>query len=72
MCAGYSKLAKTIMELRQDNISMPDMYNALKDSELSIEMLKAAFKVPLYSTEDYKQNAVNEFANDVFLACIGV
>ena len=70
MCDGYSKLAGTIMEMRQENTAMSEMYNVLKGNDVSIALLKEAYKVPLYSVDSNKLKAVNEFKNTAFMACI--
>ena len=70
MCSEYSELAGSIMTSRQLNVSMADIYNVLKESPVGIEMMKEAYKVPLYSVESNKENAVMEFKNDIFMLCI--
>ena len=70
MCSEYSELAGSIMTSRQLNVSMADVYGVLKESPVGIEMLKEAYKVPLYSVESNKENAVMEFKNDIFMLCI--
>lgn len=69
-CTGLSALANKIMEMRQENISMADMHNVLKGNDVSIALLRDAYKKPAYSTSLNKQRAIDTFKNDVFLVCI--
>ena len=70
LCVGYSVLAEKIMEMRQENISMADMYNVLKSNDVSIALLKEAYKKPAYSTVANKQKEIDTFKNNTFMVCI--
>lgn len=69
-CVGYSALAEKIMEMRQENISIADMYSVLKGNDVSIALLKEAYKKPAYSTVVNKQREIDAFKNDTFMVCI--
>jgi hypothetical protein len=69
-CTGLSALANKIMEMRQENISMADMHNVLKGNDVSIALLKEAYKKPAYSTVVNKQREIDAFKNDTFMVCI--
>jgi predicted transcriptional regulator len=71
VCVKYSELAAEIMSSRQSNIPIAKIYELLKGSDLSIALLKKAYKEPLWTAEQNKKKAVNEFANEVFMICIG-
>ena len=69
-CKGMSKVAGQIMEFRQENTDMADLYELLEDSQGAIIMISMAYKEPLYSTDEYKKRSIDTFKNTVFMICI--
>jgi len=67
-CIIWGELAATIMELRQGGVNMGTAMNAT-DNELARMLLIAAYETPRFSTEGYKQQAIEDFANEVMMAC---
>lgn len=71
-CESYSDLANTVMEHRQNGGGFKSMWKVAKDSNDSIikDLVLQAFEQPVYSTEKYQQKATQEFAIDVYVACV--
>jgi hypothetical protein len=70
-CKGTSDLAGVIMESRLVGVTMADMFNINEDGNKTIEkMIIQAYESPAYSTEKYQQNAILEFKNKWFMACV--
>jgi len=67
-CTIWGELAATIMELRQGGINMGTAMNAT-DNELARMLVIAAYETPRFSTEGYKQQAIEDFANEVMMVC---
>ena len=70
LCVSYSDAAEIIMTKRQNNASMADLYKLADGEQAIIVLMKEAYKVPLYSSAEYKSNAIDEFKNDIFMLCI--
>ena len=70
LCDEYSQLAGEAMKVRQNNIPLAQVYKAVKD-KLALSLIKQAIKEPIWSAPTNKKRAVDEFANDAFIACIG-
>ena len=71
LCDEYSQLAGEAMKIRQNNIPLAQVYKAVKD-ELALSLIKEAIKEPIWSAPANKKRAVDEFANEAFILCIGV
>ncbi|MFT6988154.1 MAG: hypothetical protein ACJASL_000114 [Paraglaciecola sp.] len=69
-CKGMSKVAGQIMEFRQQSVDMAELYELLKNSKGSLIILKMAYDVPLYSTDEYKLREIAKFKNEIFMICI--
>jgi hypothetical protein len=69
-CKGMSTVAGQIMEFRQQNADIAELYELLADSQSSIIMVSMAYKEPLYSTDEYKTRSIAKFKNEVFMICI--
>lgn len=75
ICDAQSKLANTIMEARQNGMPMRQMMNIVgndgdESTKLSRILVKAAYEVPRYHSEDMKARTATEFSNEVYLMCI--
>lgn len=75
VCESLHGLAQEIMNARQKNVPMPKLVNALqsvegKEAKFSVLLAKMAYKEPRFSTELHQNNAINDFANDVYLMCL--
>lgn len=74
-CTSLSEAAQTAMMVRQSGLPIHSVMNQLAvaldgtDLQLAILMMVAAYERPLFSSEDYKVQAANEFASDMFRLC---
>ncbi len=73
-CSDISELAEAIMTSRQYGMSAIKLVKIAEESfgehdALAIEMIDAAFDEPRYTTEDFKQEAIEEFTSMYFLEC---
>ena len=76
ICGSLESYARTVMEKRQQNVSVKDMMEAVSEGDnkelkdVLITVIKMAYEEPAYSGEEYQQKTVNEFANKVYLMCM--
>lgn len=70
VCQSYSTYAETVMESRQLGVDMASAYEMVKDEKILSTILMSAYDSPRYSTQDFKDNAISDFKNKWFLACI--
>ena len=76
-CLHLQDMAKTTMTARQKNITLAQLYGKLNDggySEWFVGTIKTiakqAYLQPVWRTDEHKQRAIDEFANEYFLACL--
>lgn len=70
LCKGYAKMARTIMEIRQDGAPMDGAMEVVKGSAQAQQLLISAYEVPQYSSDRYKEREVQKFGNETYLACV--
>lgn len=74
-CTALSEAAQSAMQVRQSGLPIHSVMNQLAgsldgtDLELAILLMEVAYDRPLFSSEEYKVQAANEFATDMFLMC---
>ena len=74
-CTSLSEAGQSAMMVRQSGLPIHSVMNQLAgsldgtDLQLAILMMEAAYERPLFSSEEYKVRAANEFASDVFRLC---
>ena len=68
-CKEVSKVARVVMEKRQQNVSIVKLLEAVGDDSISQNIIILAYESPLYSTEEMKSKTASDFANRVFLIC---
>ena len=74
-CTSLSEAAQSAMMVRQSGLPIYSVMNQLAgsldgtDLQLAILMMEAAYERPLFSSDEYKVQAANEFASDVFRLC---
>ena len=68
-CLTLGVISTTVMEARQRGVSIGDLMVVAKESELLQAIILAAYQVPRFNTEEYQQQAVADFGNEVMLAC---
>ena len=75
-CKPIHGLAETIMERRQEGVSMVKMLEIANPSdggsikELSISLVEEAYSSPRYHTPENQQRAVQDFGNEKFKMCM--
>lgn len=69
-CAEVGEIAAEIMSIRQNGGTISEILN-LPGFEGSLwrEIVFTAFKVPLYSTEQYQEEAVERFRTAIEMIC---
>lgn len=68
-CSQLHEAATLTMQYRQEGIAMIKLYQAT-EHEMIRAIIKDAYKQPRYTLEEYQQNAVIDFANDIYLQCV--
>jgi len=68
-CADLYSLATEIMTARQNNVPMPGLMAIMSGQPALEAIVRDAYSHPAYSVKDNKQDAVNDFANDIANAC---
>ena len=74
-CTSLSEAGQSAMMVRQSGLPIHSVMNQLAgsldgtDLELAILVMEAAYERPLFSSEEYKVRAANEFATDLFRLC---
>jgi len=74
MCSSYKVMAVTIMTNRQNEVDMSAMIEIAMNGDpiiqdLTVTLIVEAYEEPSYSSESYKEKAISEFANKVYLGC---
>lgn len=75
-CHLIAGLSSEIMRARQSGVPMTDAMNVVNDIEieqvkkLTRSIVIQAYKENIWSTEKYKQRAINEFSNSLYLECL--
>lgn len=75
-CKNLHQLADNIMFFRQDGVSvikqmeLVESTKPTKDFKRLMEMMiEKAYKEPKFGSEEYKAEAITEFANDIYIRC---
>ena len=75
-CEDVASLAKTIMNVRQDGVSMAKLLGAINNSDdepvrdIGKAILMDAFEVPHYNGSELKKKEISDFENKWMLACL--
>ncbi len=75
-CSHASDLARTIMEARQKGVPATKTINTVlplvpeASSGLITDIVTAAYRQPRFNGAEYQQNAVSDFADEVYVACM--
>ena len=76
VCSMFSGLAKQMMTARQNGASMEEMMEVATNSgndavnQITKAMVIEAYEIPRFSLPENKQNAINDFADHIYLTCI--
>jgi hypothetical protein len=68
-CESMAGLAESMMNVRQAGKSLSSML-AITTNEAFKPLLINAYQTPVFSTEKYKQDAINKHRDDVHTACL--
>lgn len=80
-CRGAMAMAEAAMTLRQNGVKLPTVLennekmltsgkSTPKEASLMKMIVRDAYSKPKYTTEDYKQESINEFSANYYLACM--
>lgn len=67
-CAELSEAGERLMEMRQNGFPMRKIM-AQFDSPVLQNIVKAAYDVPRYSSDEYQKRAVEKFGNRLYMDC---
>lgn len=75
MCRMKAAMAATIMESRQLGVPLDEVLDVLKKREepvrsLVLTVILDAYSRPHFSTPAFRQDAINEFKNEVLVDCL--
>lgn len=68
-CAVVHAFAKTVMEARQEGVSLVTMIGIAGDDSVAKAIVMGAYEKPQYSGEEYRAKEASEFSNDIALEC---
>lgn len=68
-CTVVYKLSKSVMGSRQAGVAMPTAMRIAGDNGLAREMVRDAFTYHRYTTEEYRDRTILDFANDWAAVC---
>jgi hypothetical protein len=69
-CKVVEGFAEQVMLTRQAGVAASEAYSATQDNKLMSSMVKVAYKRPAYDTEQFRQQAVDEFKDEWFVLCM--
>lgn len=69
VCANMGDAAEAIMSLRQNGYPISDLMDKFGDSNLFRAIILSAYEKPRFSTDEYKQESVRDFRNEVETLC---
>ena len=80
-CINAMAMAEAAMTLRQNGVTLPTVLennekmltsgkSTPKEASLMKMIVRDAYSKPKYTTEDYKQESINEFSANYYLACM--
>lgn len=76
-CANVGHAAEAVMKARQNGVALQQVLDTMNKSQFSDDSTKAmramimmAYDRPRFNTEENKQNAINDFRDQVQLFCM--
>jgi hypothetical protein len=70
LCEAVHGAAENVMRARQGGVPMPKMMEMASKAAGGRELVVAAYREPMFSSDSYIERAVVKFANEAYLACI--
>jgi len=68
-CASFGDLAVTIMTGRQNGVALSTMMEIAAGNDIVRSIILSAYDKPRYSTPSVQNETIQDFRNDVELAC---
>lgn len=69
-CSTIETLSREIMTSRQVGVPLSKMLEITPHGTLGRKLTIIAYSSPVYSTVQYQQRAINNFANEALLECV--
>lgn len=69
-CTVYYELSLEIMTARQLGMALPRLLEIVGDNPAVRSTAQRAYRRPLFTVEDIRERAIQEFANSEYLACL--
>lgn len=69
-CDAVSHMAKTVMQQRQQGMSISEMMKHDQGQDWIRKVMMDAYDEPRYSTSEYQQETIVEFSNKYHLLCL--
>ena len=74
ICKSHTEFAERVMTFRQEGVSIAEMIELSKDEgndvrEYVESLILTAYEQPRYSTERIKQETIENFRDEAYLAC---
>lgn len=70
MCESQEQMANTIMQARQTGVPLQRMLDLANGDAVIKAIVRMAFTKPKFTSEKYKGNAADQFANEIYLLCM--
>ena len=70
VCSKVSGLAERIADMRYSGVGMAQLMGAVGHDPLARAMVRDAYNLPNFSSSEYQNRAVREFADDVMAECL--
>lgn len=75
-CAQFGEMAHSMMLARQNGVPMSTLMAVTPQVDPALttlvqSLIAAAYAIPRFSTEEYRQRAATDFRNEVERACYG-
>lgn len=69
-CRDLHAYAAKVMRARQLDLAAPQVMATADGNGLKELVIRAAYREPLFLTDEYRQRAIQEFANMMYLDCL--
>jgi hypothetical protein len=69
-CSSVAEMAKMVMQLRQRQTPMAELYAGANGFDFMEAMIIRAYDKPAFQTESHQQRLVTEFADMYFMTCV--
>lgn len=69
-CEQFAQVSAVIMEGRQKGMPMVDVMKVATGTPVFEEIIKQAYSVKRFSSDEYQQEAITEFSNMIYRACL--